>query len=75
MVFFWRKKMKTVNRSVMYCCHKPYQIIGHIMDGDILSKKNQARTDMSMCDIPCRMTAPNKLIAEMRTKEEDGGFI
>lgn len=71
----WAQIAVNQKGEVMYCCHKPYQIIGHIMDGDILSKKNQARTDMSMCDIPCRMTAPNKLIAEMRTKEEDGGFI
>lgn len=39
--------------SVMYCCHKPYQIIGHVMDEDILEKKERAGTDMRRCDIPC----------------------
>ena len=49
----------------MYCCHKPYQIIGHILDPDILEKKNRAATDMAGCDIPCRMTGPNMYVHEM----------
>ena len=45
--------------EVMYCCHKPYQIIGHVMDEDILEKKKNAMTDMNMCDVPCRLSGVN----------------
>lgn len=61
--------------EVMYCCHKPYQIVGHIMDDDILEKKAQAHTDMSMCDIPCRMTAPNMFVAQTMKQRKDPYFI
>lgn len=61
--------------EVMYCCHKPYQIVGHVMDDDILKKKAEAGTDMSMCDIPCRMTAPNYHVAKLACKNKDVGFI
>lgn len=63
--------------EVMYCCHKPYEIIGHIMDDDILQKKEDAKTNMSMCDIPCRLTAPNNFVANyyMHKSEEDLVFI
>lgn len=60
--------------QVMYCCHKPYEIVGHIMDADILEKKQQAHTKMKMCDIPCRMTAPNKIVAEIQ-KIQTANFI
>ena len=61
--------------EVMYCCHKPYQIVGHILDEDILEKKAQAHTDMSMCDIPCRMTAPNMFVAQTMKRRKDPYFI
>lgn len=61
--------------EVMYCCHKPYQIVGHIMDEDILEKKAQADTNMSMCDIPCRMTAPNMFVAQTMKERKDSYFI
>lgn len=51
--------------QVMYCCHKPYEIIGHIMDSDILLKKERAKTNMALCDVPCRMTSPNMTIAQI----------
>ena len=59
----------------MYCCHKPYQIIGNIMDNDILQKKAEAVTDMKMCDIPCRLTAPNKLIKQIQQVTTHSNFI
>lgn len=60
---------------VMYCCHKPYEIVGHIMDEDILEKKRAFRTDMKMCDIPCRMTGPNKVMEEINAPCVDSMFI
>jgi MoaA/NifB/PqqE/SkfB family radical SAM enzyme len=61
--------------EVMYCCHKPYQIVGHIMDDDILEKKNAAKTDMRGCDIPCRMTAPNNFVARTMEQRKNSCFI
>lgn len=61
--------------EVMYCCHKPYQIVGHIMDDDILEKKARAGTNMRMCDIPCRLTAPNMFVAQTIKQRKDPYFI
>ncbi|MDO4648572.1 MAG: radical SAM protein [Eubacteriales bacterium] len=71
----WAQIALNERGEVMYCCHKPYQIVGHIMDEDILEKKEKAGTDMSRCDIPCRMTAPNKFVAEIERKRKDVFFI
>lgn len=61
--------------EVMYCCHKPYQIVGHIMDADILDKKANAETDMVMCDVPCRLTAPNYEVARITAPQINTEFI
>ncbi|NSJ25840.1 hypothetical protein G5B11_02480 [Blautia glucerasea] len=46
-----------------------------MMDSNILEAKAKARTDMSRCDIPCRMTAPNKFMAQMEKERKDPYFI
>lgn len=61
--------------NVMYCCHKPYEVIGHILDDDILEKIRAANTDMSMCDVPCRMTAPNGVFEEAAAQTVNKQFI
>lgn len=61
--------------EVMYCCHKPYQIVGHILDENILEKKAKTKTDMSMCDIPCRMTAPNQIVNNILRPCKDENFL
>lgn len=61
--------------SVMYCCHKPYQILGHVMDDNILEMKARAHTEMKKCDIPCRMTAPNAFVSQINRKRDDDCFI
>lgn len=63
--------------EVMYCCHKPYQIVGHILDEDIMEKKARAFTNMNMCDIPCRMTGPNMEVKRILTaiSSKDTSFI
>lgn len=60
--------------QVMYCCHKPYEIVGHVMDADILIKKAQAQTNMALCDVPCRMTSPNMTVAQIE-KIKTANFI
>jgi len=72
----WAQIALNERGEVMYCCHKPYQIIGHIMDDDILEKKRLATTDMSMCDIPCRLTAPNMEVKRITSAlEHSSRFI
>lgn len=71
----WAQIAVNEHGNVMYCCHKPYQIVGHILDDDILEKKARAVTDMRRCDIPCRMTAPNTFVAETEKPRKDIFFI
>lgn len=71
----WAQIAVNERGDVMYCCHKPYQIVGHILDDDILEKKAFAITDMRKCDIPCRMTAPNAFVAETEKPRKDIFFI
>lgn len=71
----WAQIAVNERGEVMYCCHKPYQIVGHVMDEDILEKKRKAHTDMGQCDIPCRLTAPNMFVAQMEKERKDAFFI
>jgi len=71
----WAQIALNERGEVMYCCHKPYQIVGHILDEDIMQKKAEAGTDMAMCDIPCRMTAPNMFVHQTQIKRKDAHFI
>lgn len=71
----WAQIAVNERGEVMYCCHKPYQIVGHVMDEDILEKKRATYTDMGQCDIPCRMTAPNAFVAKAKKKRKDAFFI
>lgn len=48
--------------NVVYCCHKPYEVVGSLFDPDILQRKEAFRTDMSACDVPCRLTSGNILV-------------
>ena len=45
------------------------------MDDDILDKKRKAVTNMQMCDVPCRMTAPNLEVARIISKKANENFI
>ena len=63
------------NSEVMYCCHKPYEIIGKLSDKDIWEKREQFQTNMSMCDVPCRLTAPNNFIQSLQDVPHDAAFI
>lgn len=71
----WAQIAVNEHGGVMYCCHKPYQIVGHVLDEDILEKKRAACTDMEQCDIPCRMTAPNMFVAQIEKERKDAFFI
>ena len=63
------------NGDVMRCCHMPYDIIGHIMDDDILDKNRQTRFDMSRCDVPCRLSSANEYVEAFDSKVPDFEFL
>lgn len=63
------------NSEVMYCCHKPYEIIGRLDDKDIWEKRERFQTNMQMCDVPCRLTAPNNFIQSLQDVPSDAAFI
>ena len=71
----WAQIAVNEHGNVMYCCHKPYQIVGNIMDEDILEKKASAITNMAICDIPCRMTGPNYEVDRMLCTKSNVEFI
>lgn len=61
--------------EIIYCCHKPWQVIGHVMDEDILEKKAKAETDMNMCDVPCRLTGVNHDLQKIYKQPINPEFI
>lgn len=61
--------------NVIYCCHKPYEIVGHITDPDILDKKKGFATNIALCDVPCRLTGPNQIIELMSEGTAEVMFI
>ena len=63
------------NSEVMYCCHKPYEIIGKLTDIDIWEKRERFQTNMQMCNVPCRLTAPNNFIQSLQDVPHDAAFI
>lgn len=65
----WAQIAVDENGKVIYCCHKPYEIVGDLHDEDILEKKRRYKTNMSMCDVPCRLTAPNEAIEIMKNEK------
>ena len=71
----WAQIAMNEKGNIMHCCHKPYQIIGHVMDEDILEKHAAAKTDKSTCDVPCRLTAPNGYLKMLAQGTKDPFFI
>lgn len=61
--------------EVMYCCHKPYEIIGRLDDVEIWDKIKNAKTNLNMCDVPCRLTAPNQIVRAIEAGGTDTAFI
>lgn len=60
--------------NVPYCCHFPNNIVGNIMDEDILSKKASYCVDMRKCETPCRLSGANYYL-EMTELENDVMFV
>lgn len=55
------------NGMVQYCCHKPNEVVGHILDPDILEKKQRYKTNMKTCESPCRLSGSNAFLESIQT--------
>lgn len=62
--------------QVLYCCQKPYEVVGHILDDDdILQKKAAFNTNCRLCDYPCRLTGYNQLLNALPKGFNNAEFI
>ena len=61
--------------NVMYCCHKPYEIVCHITDCDVMDKKASYQTMMNMCDVPCRLTGANETMRLIESDLDEKMFV
>lgn len=61
--------------NVLYCCQKPQEVVGHIMDEDILQKKEAYITDMRNCEVPCRLSGANKFLEKIEQGGKDIEFV
>lgn len=66
----WAQIAVNQRGEVIYCCHKPQEIVGHIMDCDILEKHRTAHYNVETCDIPCRLSGPNAALRELKEIDE-----
>ena len=48
---------------------------GRLDDKDIWEKRERFQTNMQMCDVPCRLTAPNNFIQSLQDAPSDAAFI
>lgn len=55
---------------VLYCCHLHTNIVGHIMDDDILLKKANFVNDMSKCEHPCRLSDANYYMENINIEKD-----
>ncbi len=71
----WSQMAINEKLEIMYCCHKPYEVICNIQDKDAFQKWKNATTDIKKCDIPCRLTGPNKFMKEVENKNFNSEFV
>lgn len=71
----WAQIALNEHGEVMYCCNKPTEIICDVMDENLLTKFLSAKTDMTKCNIPCRMTGPNILMETVEEETRNSCFI
>jgi len=71
----WSQIAVNEKAEIIYCCHKPYEVICSVFDNLAYEKWQEAKTDMTKCDIPCRLTGPNKFIREVDNDCANTSFI
>lgn len=70
----WSVITVDVDGNVPYCCHRPKEIVGHVLDLNIVEKKKGYHVDMRTCEKPCRLSGANKFLEDME-KERDIDFV
>ena len=66
----WSVITVDVDGNVPYCCHRPQEIVGNIMDLNIMDKKRCYHVDMRKCEKPCRLSGANKYLEGLETDKE-----
>lgn len=70
----WSVITVDVDVNVPYCCHRPTDIVGHVLDINIMDKKKSHHVDMRECEKPCRLSGANNFL-ESISYERDIDFI
>lgn len=60
----WTNLFINYDGNVWYCCHKA-EVVGHILDADIIAKKSKHITNMSTCEKPCRLSGGNRYLQSL----------
>lgn len=66
----WSVITVDVDGNVPYCCHRPKEILGSVMDLNIMQKKMEYHVDMKKCEKPCRLSGANRYLEEFKKDEE-----
>lgn len=70
----WSVITVDVHGNVPYCCHRPTEIVGHVLDLNIMRRKAEHHVDMRACERPCRLSGANKYLEES-DRELDANFV
>lgn len=62
------------NLDVIYCCHKPDEIVTKVTDKHLLEKLKAHNTNMCDCETPCRLSAANRFLKNFQ-EEKDLFFV
>ena len=63
---YWSAMCITPELKVIYCCHRPDDVIGSVFDEDILEKLKNHKPYMRDCETPCRLTGANAYVMQYR---------
>lgn len=70
----WSVITVDVDGNVPYCCHRPNEIVGHVLDLDIMAAKKFHHVDVRRCEKPCRLSGANKYMEDLQ-RERDIDFV
>lgn len=70
----WSVITVDVDGYVPYCCHRPNDIVGHVLDLNIMENKIHFHVDVRKCEKPCRLSGANKYLDGLRM-ERDIDFV
>jgi MoaA/NifB/PqqE/SkfB family radical SAM enzyme len=71
----WTNLNIRVDGLVSYCCHKPDETVGHILDVDILERKSTHKTQMDDCPTPCRLSGNNRYLESFENNDAHWDFV